>query len=197
LKNGVKHFVYSSVDRHGAKSIENPTNVPHFVSKHHIEHHLINSTKGTNMSWTILRPVAFMENFDGGFMGKLIATMWDIVLKSRSFQLIATDDIGIFAAKSFMDLDTYKEQCISLAGDELTYEQMAKVFEDKTGSQVPRTWNIVARLILWISKDLRTMYEFFKTEGYAADIKELRKVHPGLMDLQTWLDGSAYAQKRR
>lgn len=46
LKNNVKYFVYSSVDRGGESSIDRPTDVPHFVSKHNIEHHLINATKG-------------------------------------------------------------------------------------------------------------------------------------------------------
>lgn len=61
LKNSVKHFVYTSVDRQGEKSLDNPTNIPHFISKHNIEHHLIDSAKGSAMTWTILRPVAFLE----------------------------------------------------------------------------------------------------------------------------------------
>jgi uncharacterized protein YbjT (DUF2867 family) len=61
LKNGVKHFVYTSVDRGGDKSYDNPTYVPHFISKHNIEHHLVDSSKGTDMGWTVLRPTAFLE----------------------------------------------------------------------------------------------------------------------------------------
>lgn len=38
IKNGVKHFVQTSVDRGGdEKSWTNPTDVPHFISKHNIE----------------------------------------------------------------------------------------------------------------------------------------------------------------
>lgn len=54
LKAGVKFFVYSSVDRHGEDSINNPTDVPHFIHKHEIEHYLIEKTKSTDMRWTIL-----------------------------------------------------------------------------------------------------------------------------------------------
>lgn len=61
LANNVKHFVYSSVDRGGNDfSYETRTDIPHFISKYHIEHHLVESAKG-KMNWTILRPVTFME----------------------------------------------------------------------------------------------------------------------------------------
>jgi nucleoside-diphosphate-sugar epimerase len=61
LAAGVKFFVYTSVERGGNdKSYDNPTNVPHFISKHNIEHHLVENA-GDKMQWTILRPVAFMD----------------------------------------------------------------------------------------------------------------------------------------
>ncbi|OQD90842.1 hypothetical protein PENANT_c001G09664 [Penicillium antarcticum] len=45
LKQDVKFFVYSSVDRGGPKSDTNPTPVPHFIHKHEIEKHLEEKTK--------------------------------------------------------------------------------------------------------------------------------------------------------
>lgn len=76
LKNGVKHFVYSSVDRGGSKSDDNPTDVPHFISKHKVEQYLYEKTKNGEMDWTILRPVAFFDNLVPGFMGKVFSTSW-------------------------------------------------------------------------------------------------------------------------
>lgn len=188
LSHGVKHFVYTSVDRHGESSINNPTNVPHFASKHHIEHHLINKSEGTDMTWTILRPVAFMENFAPGFVGKVFAASWDLVVKSRPLQLVATEDIGVIAAKAFQHVEQYKGRAISLAGDELTYQQMVEVFRRKTGAAPPTTWGLIARLVLWLSEEMVTMYAFFEREGYGADVEEVRKLHPGLRDLGMWLD---------
>lgn len=61
LANGVKFFVYSSVDRGGEeKSYETKTKIPHFISKHDVEHHLVEKSKG-KMEWTILRPCTFMD----------------------------------------------------------------------------------------------------------------------------------------
>lgn len=187
LKNGVKHFVYSSVDRGGARSSENETDIPHFASKHRIEKHLISAAKGSSMTWTILRPVAFMENFDGGFIGKVFATSWQLVVKSRPLQLIATEDIGIFGAKALISPERFSNQAISLAGDALTYPEMEKVYMDTTKAPVPTTWGLVARLFMWLSKELGTMFRFFEREGYDAKIEELRQIHPELKDLKTWL----------
>ncbi|RKK70260.1 hypothetical protein BFJ69_g12005 [Fusarium oxysporum] len=195
LKNKVKHFVYSSVDRNGLKSIENPTDIPHFMSKHNVELHLLRRTTGTDMGWTILRPVAFMENFDGGLVGKIFASCWKLVVKSRPLQLIATADIGAFAAKAFTDTNKFVGKSISLAGDELTYDQMAAVFKEKTGSEVPLAAGILARMTLWLSKEMGTMFAFFEREGYGADVKALRCMHPELKTLGTWLEGSVYMKR--
>ncbi|KAH8660170.1 hypothetical protein BX600DRAFT_383610 [Xylariales sp. PMI_506] len=188
LKHGVSHFVYSSVDRHGSRSLDNPTDIPHFISKHNIEHHLITKTKGSDMSWTILRPVAFMENFVPGFAGKIFPTAWRLVVTSRPLQLVATEDIGVFAAKSFAEPDRFNGQSISLAGDELTYAQMVEVFKRKTGQPPAETFGIFARLLLWLSKEMGTMFAFFEKEGYGADIAELKKIHPEIKDLGAWLE---------
>jgi len=40
IKHNVKHFVYTSVDRHGARSDTDPTHVPHFASKYRVEKYL-------------------------------------------------------------------------------------------------------------------------------------------------------------
>ncbi|KAM0257578.1 hypothetical protein ACHAQJ_004278 [Trichoderma viride] len=198
LKANVKHFVYTSVDRHGDKSIDNPTNVPHFISKHNIEHHLINSTKSKDaMSWTILRPVAFMENLDGGFVGKLFATAIKIRLgqSQKPLQLVATEDIGEAAADALLHPEQHKGKAISLAGDEVTYQQLAEIFREKTGSDVPLTWGILARLAIAMSKEMGTMFSFFAKEGYAADVEALRRQYPQLKDLRSWLETSSFLKK--
>ncbi|KAH6880549.1 nucleoside-diphosphate-sugar epimerase family protein [Thelonectria olida] len=194
LNHGVKHFVYSSVDRHGAQSINNQTKIPHFASKHRVEYHLIDKTKKSDMSWTILRPVAFMENFQPGFVGKVFATAWRDTVKSRGLQLVSTEDIGAFAALSFLDPERFAAQSISLAGDELTYEQLVEAFKKTTGGPPPVTFSLVSKLVLWLSEEMGTMFEFFEKEGYDADIPALRKMYPELKDLGAWLESSSFAK---
>jgi uncharacterized protein YbjT (DUF2867 family) len=95
IKNGVKLFVFSSVDRGGpAISENNPTEVEHYASKHRIERHLKGNAAGLGMGWTILRPVAFMDNFTPDVRGKGVLSMWE-GLGDKGLQLISTHNIGV------------------------------------------------------------------------------------------------------
>ncbi|KAL2796714.1 hypothetical protein BJX66DRAFT_299114 [Aspergillus keveii] len=188
LKNNVKHFVYSSVDRGNEASLNNPTHIPHFIHKHNIEHHLIDRSKGTDMEWTILRPVAFIDGFSNDFLGKVFATAWKVVLKGKPLQVVAVSDIGFFAAQAFINPDEYKAKSVSIASDELTFDEFAKIFKSKTGKDVPTTFDFLARFVLWMVTDLGKMYRWFHDEGYKADLQELKRVHPGLKDFRSWLE---------
>lgn len=197
MNNGVKHFVYSSVDRGGAKSDDSPTEVPHFISKHNIEKHLYEKTSGGEMSWTILRPVAFFENLVPGFMGKVFSTSWKITLaKDRKLQLVATSDIGFFAAQALLKPDEYRNKKLSLAGDELTYEQFATIFKQKTGDSMPTTFEFVAGIINGMVKELGYMFKWFNNVGYDADIPSLRKINPEMKDFATWLEKESQFKTR-
>ncbi|KAB8277342.1 hypothetical protein BDV30DRAFT_205020 [Aspergillus minisclerotigenes] len=187
IKQRVQHFVQTSVDRGGDASTDNPTNVPHFITKYNIEQHLFEKTKDGVMDWTVLRPVFFFDNLTPDFIGKVTSTSWDAYLQGKPLQCIATSDIGIIAAKVLLQHDRFKNQCLSLAGDELTFEQMAKKFKTQTGHNVPTTFRFVAYFIMLMAKDLRLMFKWFYNQGYGADIKQLKQIHPGLKDFDTWL----------
>ncbi|KAI9170689.1 NmrA-like family domain-containing oxidoreductase ptmS [Paramyrothecium foliicola] len=186
IKHGVKHFVYSSVDRHGDRSLENPTNVPHFVSKHNIEHHLISKAKDSGMIWTILRPTAFMDNLNVKNMASVFATAWKTTLH-RPLQLIATEDIGVFAAKAFVDVDQFKNSSLSLAGDELTFEELDKIFHEVKGVKPPQTWGLLVKAVFWMSTEMNNMFTWFEKEGYGANVADLKKIHPEMKDMRAWV----------
>ncbi|KAJ5159469.1 uncharacterized protein N7482_006473 [Penicillium canariense] len=196
LKHGVKHFVYTSVDRHGAKSIDNPTNVPHFIRKHEIEKHLIEKTKDGQMDWTILRPTAFYDNLTPNFFGRFFSTCFKMSLKGKPLQLVACSDIGAVAAEVFLHAEDYKGRAISLAGDELTYDQFAQIFKEKTGQTMPTTFTFLCWVMVTMVKDMGYMLKWFHDEGYKADIEEVRKIHPGLKDFGTWLETESQFKKQ-
>jgi len=186
IANNVKVFVYSSVERRG----EDPTYVPHFISKHDIELYLKEKAQG-KMTWTILRPVAFMDGLTPNFMGKVMATWIKIGLKaSKRLSFIATSDIGFFAAQGFLQPDSpdYKNQAISLAGDDLTFEEINQVFKDKQGYGVPTTFEFVGRFIKWMLTELNIMFKWFDEVGFAVDIPKLKRMNPKLMNLGDWLE---------
>jgi uncharacterized protein YbjT (DUF2867 family) len=191
LKASVKLFVYSSVDRGGDNSFNNPTNIKHFNCKHQIEQHLIASTQNGEMDWTILRPTAFYDNLSPNFFGKVFATSWKTVVKDKPLQLIAVSDIGIIAAKVFMRPANFKGRGISLAGDDLTFVQMADIYKKKTGKDIALTYGFICSILMWMVKDVGVMFQWFHDEGYKADITELRKLHPGLKDFGMWLEADS------
>ncbi|KAK3393444.1 NmrA-like family protein [Podospora didyma] len=190
LAAGTVHmFVYTSVDRHGeADSFANPTSIPHFGSKHAIEHHLVDSSKGTEMDWAILRPVAFMENLTDNYFGRVFVKSWGMAVREKPLQLVAVSDIGFFAAQAFLNPAEYKGRGVSLAGDEVTLEQVKSVFEAKTGKKLASTNGIFPWLLMKMMKDFGVMFKWFHEQGYAADIEKLRVINPGMKDFGAWLE---------
>ncbi|EKV11573.1 NmrA-like family protein [Penicillium digitatum PHI26] len=196
IKQGVKYFVYSSVDRGGERSDQNPTQVPHFIFKHEIERHLKEKAKGTDMEWTILRPVAFFENFTPDYVGKVFMTAWQMTLKGKPLQLIATSDIGFFAAAAFLNPEASKNHASSLAGDELTFDEMSTIFKKSTGKNVPTTFRIPVWLMMVAVKELGIMFKWFHDEGYGADIPALKKLNPGSKNFGEWLKEDSQFETR-
>jgi uncharacterized protein YbjT (DUF2867 family) len=188
IKQGVTLFVYTSVDRGGEASINQPTNIPQFISKHKIEQYLLGRTRNGAMNWSILRPTSFFENFAPGFSGKVFNTFWKIGLKGRPLQLVAISDIGYFGAEAFMNPDEYKGKALSLAGDELTFDQMARIYKQKIGKDVPTTFSLPCYLLMALMKDFGYMFKWFHDEGYKANISELKQIHPDLKDFSAWLE---------
>ncbi|KAH7317568.1 putative NmrA-like family domain-containing protein 1 [Rhexocercosporidium sp. MPI-PUGE-AT-0058] len=195
LENNVKHFVFTSADRGGEKfSDTNATPVPHIATKHRIELHLRGMAEGTEMKWTILRPVTFMDNLTPDFAGKGFTAMWNQV-GSKPIQLVAASDIGYFAAKALLNRDQYAGKKIGIAGDELNYEQACKVFKEHMGVEMPTTFCAVGTLVKFAMKDLGAMFQWFEKDGYAVDIAAARKEYPGLQDFGTWLEKSSSFKK--
>ncbi|KAG7128610.1 NmrA-like family domain-containing protein 1 like [Verticillium longisporum] len=184
----VQFFVYTSVDRHGDRSGTNPTDVPHFIHKHEIEKHLMARAEGTRMAWTILRPVAFMENLTDDFFGRVFPTAWRKGAAGKRLQLVAVSDIGVFAAKAFSAPEAWAGRAVSLAGANPTLDEFAAIFKRSTGRQLPYANGILVSIIMWLMKDFGSMFRWFAEEGYDADIEALRKIPPGLKDVRAWLE---------
>lgn len=187
VKNGVKHFVYSSVERGGdEKSWDNPTPIPHFQTKQIIEVHL--RDHAGDMGWTILRPVAFMDNLAPGFPSKVFVTALQNHLgSSKPLQWVAASDIGWFAAQAFAKPEEWNHKALGLAGDELTVPALQKAFENGTGSPLGTTFSFLGSALTWGVAELGHMIGWFGEHGYKADVQNLRTIHPGLMNMETWL----------
>ena len=177
---GVQHLVFSSVG-----AAHRGAGQKHFESKWIIEQYI----HGLGVPYTILRPAAFMENFNwaraqilnGVYVGRGLRP-------EKSVQTIAVEDIAVFVALAFADPKYYVGKTIELSGDEETEGETAQTFTKVIGRPVKQEKPTPGGGNFRRSEDeMKAMFAFFNGEGYDADIPALRKLHPGLLTLEQWL----------
>jgi uncharacterized protein YbjT (DUF2867 family) len=113
---GIKHFVYTSVG--GA---ERDSQIPSWQSKWKIEKHI----HALGLPATILRPVAFMENYLSPQFGVSTGKLSYFFPAEAITQVIAVDDIGALAALAFRDPDEYIGNAFELAGDSVAQSRIS------------------------------------------------------------------------
>ena len=159
-----------------------------------VEHHLRKTcTENPSMTYTILRPVAFMDNLNptSGF-GPVFTAMWKTMPQDKKLQLVSVRDIGVFAVNALVrQPEKYRNRALGLAGDELTLLDLRSIYRKVAGTQIPQAWSIVGYGIRYAVKELRKMFNFFEKEGYGVDIQKLRAEEPRLQDFETWLKESS------
>jgi uncharacterized protein YbjT (DUF2867 family) len=180
-RQGVSHFVYSSVG-----SANEETDIPHFESKISVEKHLLSS----GLLYTILRPVFFMENWHRGF-GAWIRNgqLQQPLSPTTKLQMIAVDDIGAFAVLAFEHPDEWKNRTFSLAGDELSMQQIADAFSRVNAQDVKYvqvSWDQFGKTM---GQELTVMYHWFEEKGFHFNIEEVRREYPPAHSFDQWLEG--------
>ena len=175
---GVEHLVYSSVG-----AAHRGMGQKHFESKWTIEQHI----HSLDIPYTILRPVTFFENFHWERAYILNGVFNGLGLRpEKERQLIAVEDIAVFAALALANRSEYAGKTIELAGDALTESQLAETFTKVIGRPVKLT--LPAGGGGWGDpEEMTAMFNFFNGEAYDADIPALRKLHPGLLTLEQYL----------
>ena len=175
---GVRHLVYSSVG-----AAQRGMGQKHFESKWIIEQHI----HALNIPYTILRPVAFFENFNWERAAILNGTFNALGLRpEKERQLISVEDIGVFVALAFANPEQYLGKTIELAGDALTESQLADTFARVIGRPVKLTLPTGGNARR-SDEEMIAMFKFFNGEAYDADIPALRKLHPGLLTFEQYL----------
>lgn len=84
---------------------------------------------------------------------------------------------------------------ISNAEDSLIFEQLLRVFEEKTSSPPTTTFGLLGSAIMWSDKQMRVMVRWFGSEAYGADIERCRQMNPKMMVMRTCLDQSSWSEK--
>jgi uncharacterized protein YbjT (DUF2867 family) len=184
---GAQHLVYSSVG-----AAQRGMGQKHFESKWLIEQHI----QALDIPYTILRPAAFMENYNWSRAYILSGTFTGNGLRpEKGTQIIAVEDVAVFAALAFAKPDEYLGQTLELAGDELTESQLAETFSKVIGRPVTLAAPAVSRGRA-SDEEMTAMFSFFNGEGYEADIPALRKLHPGLLRFEEYLRKNGWEKQQ-
>jgi uncharacterized protein YbjT (DUF2867 family) len=163
-KAGVSHFVYTSVG-----SAHRRTGIPHFENKARIE----DTVRGLGFpSYTILRPVFFMENWiSPWFKPSLMEGKLAIGIRPDTpLEMIAVEDIGAYGLKAFEQHAELNRREIDIAGDEHTMPEAARI----VGKAMGRSLEFVQVPIEEVRKsggDYATMLEWFDRVGYDVHIR--------------------------
>jgi uncharacterized protein YbjT (DUF2867 family) len=191
-KAAVEHFVYSSVG-----GVERDSGIPHWESKWEIEKHV----RKLGLPATMLRPVAFMENYYVAEVeiGILKGTLRDPVCADKPYQTIATDDIGAFVALAFERPRAFIGLELEIAGSELTNAEAAKVFGRVLGKPVAFRKVPLPMVRLVLGAEFYQMFRWFNAEGFRADIGELHRRYPEihLQTLEEWLRREGWQKRAR
>jgi uncharacterized protein YbjT (DUF2867 family) len=184
-ETGVEHYVHSSVG--GA---ENPAGVFWREAKLRIEERV----RERGLPATFIRPTYFMDNFHD-----YPPLLEDGELVYRRglgpgvrLQMIASEDIGFFAAEAFDDPGRFLGAKVEIAGDELDGVRIAEAFGRHTG--IPARYEPIPMDELREQSEWQaTAYDWLNRIGYTADIADLRSRHPRLLDLAGWLARNRWA----
>ncbi|MFE4967585.1 NmrA/HSCARG family protein [Streptomyces sp. NPDC056660] len=176
---GVARVVYSSVG--GA---ERATGIPHFESKWQVEEYL----RSKDLSVTVIRPVFFMDNFTNRspITDDQREQVFRYPLKPGvPLQMIAVEDIGAVCATALLDPAAIADGHLEIAGDELTPEQIARVFQEWSGVATRFEAEDVSGIA---DDDQRAMYAWFtQPPSYIADFDATRRLRPSVLTLPGFL----------
>ncbi|GMT98047.1 NmrA/HSCARG family protein [Corallococcus caeni] len=186
---GVQHFVYTSV-----LGLRPGSGVGHFESKWRIEEHV----RASGLRATIVRPGTFFELLLVPDFGLSPRGFQFFMRPDQPMQFIAAEDIGVLTARVFADPRTYVGATLEMAGDSLTGDQLAEKI-----SRATRTSLSYARFppeVLEAVPMLRKLVKMIDAGGLdgSADIPALRRLAPGLLTFDAWLErGGAAALRER
>jgi uncharacterized protein YbjT (DUF2867 family) len=185
-KENVQHFVYSSVG-----SAHRRTGIPHFDNKWRIEE----AVRGLGFpSYTIIRPVFFMENFISPWFkpgiddGKLMVG----IKPGTVLQMISVANIGRYGCWAFENHQNLNGHAIDIADDAQTMPDAAKIIGQASGKSVEFV-SVPIQEVRKFNEDFAIMFEWFDRVGYDADIEKIAKesdIRP--VPFQEWANQAAW-----
>jgi uncharacterized protein YbjT (DUF2867 family) len=180
--SGIKHLIYSS----GAAAA--PENGLAGAAKMLVELEILDS----GVPYTILRPVAFMENFDRQQARTLQNGIRDSRDPERMLHFITIQDIGLLVAEAFENPGQWLGTAVNIAGDAMTVAEYVATFSRVLGQDVVYHQLPLDEYLEMFPQPLRPLFRWYDEVGYTADVKGLREQYPQLMTLEQYLRATGW-----
>jgi len=181
-QSGLTQVVYSS----GAAA-EPGIGVPN-SAKMQVEEALVAS----GVPYTVFRPVAFMENYDG--MQAAIARKGIVESRGpdRVLSFIAISDIGFFVGEAFDYPDEWTGRAVNIAGDAMTVEEYIATFSRVMDREITYTRMPLDEYLQTMPRGLRPLFRWYDEVGYEADVAAYRASYPNLITLEEYLRATGW-----
>ncbi|KAG8734678.1 hypothetical protein FRC11_003804, partial [Ceratobasidium sp. 423] len=148
-----------------------------------------------DLSWTIIRPGFFMENFSLGVIGRMTdATLRHCMPSECKLQFTAVNDIGRLSRAIFDEPSKFEHKTMDIAGDSLTSHERSQAFIRATGHDMPSVPWFFISAIHWLNPTVRSVVEEFveadstrrkDPRGYDANLWEAAS-HVKLTGFEEW-----------
>ncbi len=180
--SGISHLIYSSgAAAEPGKGIEG-------ARKMQVELAIVDS----GVLYTVLRPVAFYENFDRQQARTAKVGITDSRDPDRLLHFIAIHDIGVLVGEAFDHPDEWLGVAVNIAGDRMTVQAYVDTFSRVMGQEIVFNQPPLEEYLAAFPKPLRPLFRWYDEVGYEADVDGLRENYPELITLEQYLRATGW-----
>ena len=195
LNNGVKQFVHTSV-----AATSRYTEFPewgtgywfekYWTDKWDIEEAVRNAGF---QKWTILKPAQIMNNFTDHveFMYPDLkhGEITSVTYADTRIDHVAVEDIATFATTAFANPDEFNEQNIELAGDSVSFNEVARIFKEVLGKDIKVTTMSMEQSIAQGNPQIvARSQQWDNVAGYKVDIDLLKQYNIKLTSFKEFVE---------
>lgn len=182
---GVGHFVYTSVLYARLDS-----GVPQFESKRELEDYV----RSLGISYSIIRPASFMSNLEADREAALNGIYRSPYPPEKARLHIAPQDIGRFAAEAFDDPQAWNGREIDIAGDRISYTDIAAAMSRVIGRPVRYEPLSAEEYAANATPTDRARDQWYLELEYPLDIDALRAEFPWLMTVEDYIREASWGE---
>lgn len=100
--------------------------------------------------------------------------------------MIATEDVGRFAADAFENPDAYLGRSVDVAGDVLSMAEMKAAFERVTGARA-LWWRMPVWMLKLVNADMAKQLAWNHDPGWTFSLDTVRALRPDVTDFESFL----------